>query len=69
MAGVFNDGGNAIIYVDGQNEGSQPLNGATLSEGSQSVNIGVNTIGVMDAIQIYNYALTASQVFTFARIL
>jgi len=69
VAAVFNDGGNAIIYIDGQNKGSQSLNGATLSEGSQPVNIGSNTIGVMDALQIYNYALTASQVFYFAWIL
>ena len=65
VAGVFNDGGYAKIYVNGVFQQSSNLHGQSLSEVSSPVYIGgASFTGAVDEVRIYNYALSASQVCT-----
>ena len=66
VAGVFNSGGSMYIYVNGQKVGTQSLRGASVSESSSPVYIGgPNFEGYLDDVRIYNYSLSASQVYIY----
>ena len=55
------------IYVNGQKVGTQSLRGASVSESSSPVYIGgPNFQGYLDDVRIYNYSLSASQVYIYS---